>query len=141
MLGWLSRACDSWSWGCEFEPLLGVGLLKKKKHKFIPILYFLSNTAEFILAFPLCLLVNFCKIFKCFYLFLAEKERMCAWAWWGRGREREGDTESEAGCRLWAVSTEPDVGLKPMNLEIMTWAKVGHLPDWTTQSPLPCPYL
>ena len=37
----------------------------------------------------------------------------------GRG-EREEDTESQAGSRLQAVSTEPDVGLKPMNLEIMT---------------------
>ena len=38
-----------------------------------------------------------------------------------RGRaEREGDTESEAGCRLPTVSTEPDVGLELMNREIMT---------------------
>ena len=26
--------------------------------------------------------------------------------------QREGDTESEAGSRIWAVSTEPDVGLE-----------------------------
>ena len=39
---------------------------------------------------------------------------------WGRGREREGDTESEAGSRLRAVSTEPDVGLEPTNCEIVT---------------------
>ena len=38
----------------------------------------------------------------------------------GRGSEREGDTESEAGSRLQAVSTEPDAGLKPTNREIMT---------------------
>ena len=38
----------------------------------------------------------------------------------GRGREREEDTESEASSRLWAVSTEPDVGLKLRNCEIMT---------------------
>ena len=36
----------------------------------------------------------------------------------GRGREREKDTESEAGSRLTAVSTEPDMGLKPTNCEI-----------------------
>ena len=54
----------------------------------------------------------------------------------GRGREREGDTESEAGSRLWAVSTEPDTGLKPMNHKIMTWAEVGCLTDWATQEPL-----
>ena len=35
-------------------------------------------------------------------------------------REREGDTESEAGSRLCAVSTEPDAGLKLMDHEIMT---------------------
>ena len=36
------------------------------------------------------------------------------------GAEREGDTESEAGSRLQAVSTEPDAGLEPTNREIMT---------------------
>ena len=34
--------------------------------------------------------------------------------------EREGDTESEAGSRLRAVSTEPDAGLELMDREIMT---------------------
>ena len=34
--------------------------------------------------------------------------------------EREGDTESEAGSRLRAVSTEPDAGLELTNCEIMT---------------------
>ena len=34
----------------------------------------------------------------------------------GGRAEREGDTELEAGSRLWAVSTEPDVGLKLLNL-------------------------
>ena len=39
----------------------------------------------------------------------------------GKGqREREGDTESEAGPRLQAVSTGPDAGLKLTNREIMT---------------------
>ena len=36
----------------------------------------------------------------------------------GRGAEREGHTESEAGSRLRAVSTEPDAGLEPTNGEI-----------------------
>ena len=40
------------------------------------------------------------------------------------GAEREGDTESEAGSKLRAVSSEPDVGLKPMNREITTRAQV-----------------
>ena len=38
----------------------------------------------------------------------------------GTGAETEADTESKAGSRLQAVSTEPDVGLKPMICEIMT---------------------
>ena len=36
------------------------------------------------------------------------------------GAEREGDTESEAGYRLSVVTTEPDVGFKLMDCEIMT---------------------
>ena len=36
------------------------------------------------------------------------------------GAEREGDTESEAGSRLPAVSTEPDVGLELTDCEIVT---------------------
>ena len=35
----------------------------------------------------------------------------------GRGRER--DTEFKASSRLCAFSTEPDMGLKPKNCEIM----------------------
>ena len=34
--------------------------------------------------------------------------------------DREGDTESEAGSRLLAVSTKPDAGLELTNLEIMS---------------------
>ena len=51
------------------------------------------------------------------------------------GAERGGDTESEAGSKLWAVSTEPDAGLEPMNREMVTWAEVGRLTDWATQAP------
>ena len=59
----------------------------------------------------------------------------------GNGAEREGDTESEAGSRLWAVSTEPDMGLEPTDREIMTWAEVGRLTDWATQAPQPWAFL
>ena len=38
----------------------------------------------------------------------------------GEGAKREGDKESEAGCSLQAVSTEPDAGLEPTDVEIMT---------------------
>ena len=67
------------------------------------------------------------------FIYFLEKERQSAN---GGGAEREGDTESEAGSRLWAVSTEPDTGLKLTNREIMTWAEVGHPTEWATQAPL-----
>ena len=38
----------------------------------------------------------------------------------GEGAENKGDTESKAGSRLQAVSTEANTGLEPMNREIMT---------------------
>ena len=38
----------------------------------------------------------------------------------GGRAESKGDTESEAGSRLRAVSTELDVGLESTNREIMT---------------------
>ena len=38
---------------------------------------------------------------------------------WGRA-EREGDTESEAGSKLRAISPGPDAGLELMNREIVT---------------------
>ena len=53
----------------------------------------------------------------------------------GGGAEREGNTESEAGSRLWAISPEPDAGLEPADREIVTWAEVGRLTDWATQVP------
>ena len=46
-----------------------------------------------------------------------------------RGQERETHTELEAGSRLRAVSTEPDVGLELTNHEIVTSAEVGCLMD------------
>ena len=38
----------------------------------------------------------------------------------GGGAEREGDTESETGSRLRAVSTEPHAGLELTSHEIVT---------------------
>ena len=67
------------------------------------------------------------------YLVLREKGRQNTSR---GGEERRGDTESEAGSRFQAVSTEPDAGLELMNCEIMTWAKVRCLTDWATQVPL-----
>ena len=45
---------------------------------------------------------------------------------------REGDTESKAGSRLWAVSTELDAGLELTNCEIMTQDEVS---TWLTEPP------
>ena len=55
-------------------------------------------------------------------MFILESERQSAS--WG-GAETEGDTESKAGSRLPAVSTEPNAGLELTNYEIMTWAEVN----------------
>ena len=49
--------------------------------------------------------------------------------------QREGDTESEAGSRLRAISTKPKMGLESINPEMMTWAKVGRLTNRATQAP------
>ena len=49
------------------------------------------------------------------FIFERERERESEWE-----RGREGDTELEAGFRLRAVNTEPDVALEPMNRELMT---------------------
>ena len=57
-----------------------------------------------------------------FYLFIYVfflRESECIREW-GKSREREGDTGSEAGSRLRAVSTETDSGLELVNREIMT---------------------
>ena len=54
----------------------------------------------------------------------------------GGRAEKEGDAESQTGSRLWAVSTEPDVGLELTNREMVTWVKVGRLTDWAAQAPL-----
>ena len=68
-------------------------------------------------------------IFKNFYLFLRERHNASG----GRGgAEREGETESEAGSSLWAISTEPDGELEPMDSEITTQAEVSCLTDWAT---------
>ena len=51
------------------------------------------------------------------YLFLRDRQRQNMN---GGGAEKEGNTESEAGSRLPAVSTEPDAGLELTNCETTT---------------------
>ena len=60
----------------------------------------------------------FIYLFILTFLFIFERQRDRVRS--RGGAERAGDTESEAGSRLSAVSTEPDAGLKLTNLEIMS---------------------
>ena len=48
----------------------------------------------------------------------------------GRGAERAGD---KIQSRLHTESQKPNAGLELMNREIMMWAEVDHLTNWTTQ--------
>ena len=74
-----------------------------------------SPSQEGILDFIFFKLLFF--IFFNVYLLLRDRETQSM----SRGRvERGGDTQSEAGSRLCAVSTEPDMGLELTNCEIMT---------------------
>ena len=72
--------------------------------------------------------------FKKMFTYFWETERQSASR---GGAEREGDTESEAGSRLRAVSTEPDVGPEPTKGEVMTWAEVRRPTNRATQAPHP----
>ena len=74
------------------------------------------------------------QFYLSFYSFLRERERERYWEREGE-RQRDRETESEAGSRIWAVSTNPDAGLKLMNHELMTWAEVRRLTNWATQVP------
>ena len=65
------------------------------------------------------------------FIYFLERERQSVS---GGGAER--DTQSEAGSRLWAVSTEPDEGPELTNQKIVTWAEVRGLSDGATQVPL-----
>ena len=71
------------------------------------------------------ILRSWCRPHNCFFFFVFKKKLMFIYFWERQrqsvnrgGAEREGDTESEAGSRLWTVSTEPDVELELTNCEI-----------------------
>ena len=63
-------------------------------------------------------------IFKIFFsnvfIYFWDRERQ---SMNGGEAEREGDTESETGSRLQAISPEPDAGLELTGREIVTWLK------------------
>ena len=52
----------------------------------------------------------------------------------GRSREKGRHRIQSRLSRCWAVSTEPNAGLKLMNCEIMPWAEARCLTDWATQA-------
>ena len=96
-----------------------IQILKKRtliKRENVPSL--LSRSVFFSFFFSFC--------FFYVYLFLRGRERDSMSR---GGAKREGDTESEAGSRLRAVSTEPDAGLELLNPEIMPSAEVGRPTD------------
>ena len=63
-------------------------------------------------------------------MFIFERETEREWG----GAEREGD-RSEAGSRLWTVSTELEAGLELVNREIMTWAELEAQPTEPPRRP------
>ena len=73
--------------------------------------------------------IEYILFFLIFFIIIFKRERL------GEGRHREQDTEPEAGSRIWAVNPEPDAGLEPTDLEIMTWTEVRCLTNWGTQVP------
>ena len=58
--------------------------------------------------------------FFIYFIYFWDRERQ---SMNGGGAEREGDTESETGSRLRAISPEPDAGLELTDREIVTWLK------------------
>ena len=99
---------------------------------FVLIYFSFFKSISYFISLPNWNFSSLKKFFFNIYLFLRDRERR---SMSGGGAEREKETQSEAGCRLWAVSTEPDEGLEPTNCEIMTWAKVWCSTDWAIQAP------
>ena len=81
-------------------------------------------------VFHWCLLYKEKNFFFNVYLFLGQRQSMN-----GGGSEREGDTESEAGSRLRAISPEPDAGLELTDREIVTWLKSDAQPTALPRRP------
>ena len=111
-------------WGSEY--MMHVKHLAQCKYSVNIIIVVVAGDDHFILFY----FFNFLNVFIYFW----ERERETEHEW-GRGRKIEGDTESGAGSRVWAVSTEPDVGLELTDCEIMTWAEVRRSTNWATQAP------
>ena len=79
-------------------------------------IHFVSFGTSFQWNHKVCTFIYFFSTF--IYFWDRERQRMN-----GGGAEREGDTESETGSRLRAISPEPDTGLELPDREIVTWLK------------------
>ena len=99
-------------------------------HLLIPFTYFTHPSTSSPLAttnlFSVC--INVFLIFFSVFIYFWERRRVHAGMW---QRERETQNPKQALC--WAVSTEPNVELEPVNWEMMTWAEVRRLTNWATQ--------
>ena len=129
---WVAQLVKHWLWLRSWHDVTA--------HGFEPCIWLCADSSEPGACFRFCLLLSLCllpvpslsknkhqkkkKVFFNIYLFSRESERASR-----GGAEREGDTQREASSRLWAISTEPNVGLELTSCEIMTWAQVGGLPD------------
>ena len=104
---------NKWFWGSSPEDPSRAGLLRSRLIMVIFKLGFIK-----ILQISASYLVWIWFYFLMFYFWETERQNMSR-----GGAEREGDSRIQS--RLWAVSTEPNVGLELTNREIMTWSEVG----------------
>ena len=65
-------------------------------------------------------------------MFIFERERDREWM--EEGQREIQNPRQAPGSEL--AAQEPNAGLEPTDQEIMIWAKIGHLTDWSTQVPL-----
>ena len=75
-----------------------------------------------------------CVCFFSTFIYFWDRERQ---SMNGGGADREGDTESETGSRLRAISAEPDAGLELTDREIVTWLKSDAQPTAPPRRPRP----
>ena len=73
----------------------------------------------------------FLIFFSTFFIYFWDREKQSM----NGGAEREGDTASETGSRLPAISPEPDTGLKLTDREIVTWLKSDAQPTAPPRRP------